>query len=411
MIFNKVFHFFRGKTRKRNRVLSLLLCIVIVACILLLIYGLKSDAVWETIVGSFLAVFCTSIFLPILSNFLANLEDSEKVSCDTKTLLSTYKYDPSYLKTLTLNGEKTTFLYHPLIAPNEASHLSFKVADKNENNFELTDLIANSASQLFSAHLNSEKAFEDMVRLDDYQVNEGVATFYTSRTNYFNHLLTNRAADYQIDNSFSLRDIYEHGPLISPLSKSKFSNHIGLNALVITADGYLFVPRRSITATISKNKVTSSIACGLQAGDINNINFDGDFLTRDVIFTKMFKRLPLKKELIKLADVDIHFLGCGQNIYEAGKPQFYYAIRLKNVNVNNVKNYVNKSNDQGKIDIDRKLYLIKMDDIKFMREEKIVLPGYLFKQNEPRRLKHPVKVRFERSFIVNYWYYQETKNH
>lgn len=108
---------------------------------------------------------------------------------------------------------------------------------------------------------------EPTVRLDDFRLSDKTAYFYTSRSTFLNHMVTNRAMDYPIAYPASVRSLYEYKKRLSPLSESKMSNHIGINALVYLSDGTFLMPFWGGNATISKRLVSAGIAMRLIVDD------------------------------------------------------------------------------------------------------------------------------------------------
>ena len=64
-----------------------------------------------------------------------------------------------------------------------------------------------------------------------------------------------------------------------------------INALVFTNDGYLFIPKRSGKSTVSKHKITSSIAAGFKlANDEDKVL---DFVNKDKKYIKIGKDISI----------------------------------------------------------------------------------------------------------------------
>jgi hypothetical protein len=238
-----------------------------------------------------------------------------KINFNTEELLSIYHGDPNYRKGITSHGTTAEFAYADVLLNED---YSFQVVDNNEKFFELDEFIQGSYAQIFSAHSNSAKRNFDTIRLDHYDPE--TKTFYLSRSTYFNHLVTNRAVDFKLFEDVSLRTVFEYGPRLVPLEHSKMSNHVGINALVFLKDGRLLIPRRKTSATISKNKVTSSIAIMLSfpeefKNNPREAEITADYLLRSNIFKNLSDRVKLPQDAVDEKQTDITFLGFGQNIY------------------------------------------------------------------------------------------------
>lgn len=403
-------NFFKGSSLKRN----IIVIGISLACIVGLVFFAKSDfyenvddeLIPDTLFGTFVGVVLSLLGFAILKCIYNIFEDKSKVSLDNAEFKKIYDY--SYLHDVEFKGTKTQIFYNPLLIYDETKYKmnDFHVECDFTKEFSLTDIVSNNSISLYGAHASSNKAFDDMVRLSDYDPE--TKTFKLEKTNYFNHLITNRAIDFKIEGKYTLRQVYEHGPFISPLSDSKMSNHIGINALVFTSDGYLFVPRRSRTATISKHKITSSVACGVRLMDLENNDCSTEYLFKTLIFKKMINRLTLDEFEIKPDDVEIKFLGFGQNIYEGGKPQFYFYIKFKNINSNIAKDYSNKMYnsflDRGKLDFDPSMFILKYDSIEIKRR-KVKAEGYqIYGRKKTFKSK---RFGFEKSFMANIWHLKQ----
>jgi hypothetical protein len=63
----------------------------------------------------------------------------------------------------------------------------------------------------------------------------------------------------------TVRELLEYGPRVSPLNASKLSNHLGYNAFVITADGYVPFVIRSKELSIGKLTLGCSIGASVKS--------------------------------------------------------------------------------------------------------------------------------------------------
>ena len=232
--------------------------------------------------------------------------------------------------------------------------------------------------------------------------------FVLSRSTYYNHLISNRSIDYQISRDFSVRSVFEFGPTISSLKDSKLSNHIGINALVFLDDGYVVFPRRKKDSTISKNCITSSIATRLLLNP-HSEKVDAKYLFNDNIIIALKERLFLDKDILDKENVkiEIQFLGLGQNIYEGGKPQMYFSVRLKGLDYNkffDITKNTNKTNSN--IDKDKFYYVAKWSSLHFHKKgDKLYLTS--INQNGKEK-KHCFDA--EKSMFCNIWHYLLNKN-
>ena len=193
------------------------------------------------------------------------------------------------------------------------------------------------------------------------------------------------------------------------------SNHIGKNGLVFLSDGRLLVPRRKSDSTISKNKVTSSIAVMLNFPEESKNNPKNAEITREYllygnIIKNLSKRVKIPQAAIVEAETDIEFLGFGRNIYEGGKPQFYYAVRLRNIDTPTYfalrSKFIAKQKEDGDedvLDADRTIYAADYSSFKFSG-------GHLIFDAYDKKGKRTSKnVEYEMSYLCNLWHYERSQ--
>ena len=363
----------------------------------------STDDVTSNVIGTVIGFLFSTMILYIIKIFGSYFEDILKVNCDTKELLQIYNGDKSYRKTLVLNDTKVDVAYaHSFV--NDGSY-KLNVIDDPEKQFELDDFILENYSTIIQAHTNSKKINGETIRLDKFEVDEKnkQCNFYLSRSTFLNHLVTNRAVDFILFDNITLRDLYEYGPTLNSYDKSKMSNHIGINGLVFLNDGNILVPRRKRSSTISKNKITSSIATKLNYSKSGERIVDANHLFYQNIIDSLSARLKMKLEDLNTENVDIKFLGFGQSLYEAGKPQFYYSVVLKDIDT---KKYYELNMDETvnqKIDADRCIYVADYSTFKFKKDK---LCFDIIKKNGSKK---NIITGYEMSYLCNIWHYEQTK--
>jgi len=394
---------------KKEHVAKYLLEVFAFWAVFYLLLCIATSEVVDNVFGTVIGFLLSSMILYSCKVVIGLLEDLLKINYDTQELLEIYSGDPNYKKTLTARDKtQVTFAYaHVLIADGG----SYSVVDQPEKRFELDELIQGYYDHLFSAHSNSAKQNFDTIRLDRYD--PATRTFHLSRSTYFNHLVTNRAVDFKLFQDISLRTIYEYGPRLTPLEQSKMSNHVGINALVFLSDGHLLIPQRRADSTISKNKITSSIAVMLNfpnetKHDPRSATITADYLLRDNIFKNLSDRVKLPADAIDEAQTDIVFLGMGQNIYEGGKPQFYYAVTLHNIDT---ATYFQKRNafieaqkKAGKkevLDVDKCMYAARYDSFTYHKDQ------VTFQTFNEKGKEGSATTGYEMSYLCNLWHYEQ----
>lgn len=256
------------------------------------------------------------------------------------------QYGTEYLHRFRLNGSRFIVYCDMLLKKGDYDRL--EIDDNPDRNFELDSFIKQQYFDLVEAHTKSKSIHSRTVRLYDITAptneNHRTATIHTMRSNYLAHLLTNRALDYYIKPDVTIRRIFENTSRLTPLLHSKMSNHIGINALVFLPRdgekrGYLLMPQRGNDATVAKNGVTASIATRLQ---MDNKCFEkgyqskmtADYITTGCIIDAMPSAIRVSADYLKTKMnerddfVKIDFLGIARDIYEGGKPTFFYAVYL-----------------------------------------------------------------------------------
>lgn len=399
----KIVEFFKKGHTIKYVIVTALSAIAIAVSIYLAVNDVVSN-----IFGAAIGFLSSSLLLYGFKIAGAKFEDLLKINYDTEELLNMYKgngkdgKESPYRQSLEKNETSVEFAYAPVVE--NAKGLKFEVKDNPEKQFQLDEFIAGNYAQLFSAHSNSAKRNFDTVRLDDFD--KETNTFYVSRSTYFNHLVTNRAIDFLLFDEVCLRNVLEYGPFISSLSKSKMSNHIGINALVFLSDNRLLLPRRKANATISKNKITSSIAIMLDLPASGEVT--AEYLLKENIKNNLSKRLKIRKETVEKLKYDIEFLGFGQNIYEGGKPQFYFAVDLKDFDTSQYfaerKAFLKaarKNKEMDNLDVDKCIYAADYNTFKY-KKDKVKFTAY-----NKRSKANKIKVGYERSFLCNLWHYEK----
>lgn len=267
---------------------------------------------------------------------LSRHEDEQKVCYDDQFIKEFYgsKYYHVFdLPKLNSNGwpggnkfrvyADKLFVFNKSMVVTVNDHAGYK------SQFQLDSFINDHYMDILEAHGKSVFKNDLTVRLNDVHVNGQELTLWTTRSTYVNNLLTNRAIDYKINGRVSLRELFENRTTLTPLRDSKMSNHIGVNVLVFLGKGkYILFPERDKTGTIAKGCITASWATRFTMEDYAK-TISPDYVIRGVItqnLKDMAEALMIEEE--DLGDVVPVFLGATRDIYEGGKPTFFYLVDL-----------------------------------------------------------------------------------
>lgn len=367
---------------------------------LLFLVGVLNSDVMSDIFSILIGFLFGQIFIGILNVILGNLEDATKVTEDTEKLLRIYKGEENR-KEFTYNGSKCLVAYKHLLVNNG---YKIRVEDNPESRFEPDEFVMNNYRELFLAHSQSSKSNSETIRMDDFEKENDGYVVRLGRSSFYNHLVTNRSIDFRLTDDLTLRDVYEYGPEISLPKKSKMSNHVGINALVFLSDGEMLLPQRKKDSTISKNKVTSSIAVKLEIPE-NGI-IDEKYLFEGCIKNGLLKRTKFNEEWLKTKNINIKFLGLGQNLYEGGKPQFYFTVVVSDLTRLEYLTYLkdHMKDSFGKLDCDKCIYVLQKNSLKFAGDDLTFNYYTLNDARNGRDASAKKRLSYEKSFAANVWH-------
>lgn len=359
---------------------------------------------WDILMPIIIGIFITDLIKSIYENFLTVREDKLKTAHSNEYLEEIYQ--KNYKQELNMNGSKIEFLYNDCFK----NQKDFKIIIEDDPNkmFELDPLIRSHYSKIMKAHKGSYIKNFETIRLDGYALDEAnhTLTLMTSRSNYYNHLLTNRAIDYEFEPKLSVRKIYEYGPFLNKFEGTKMSNHIGINGIVLLNDGYTILPRRGTNATYSKNKITASIASPLISKHDENrkVVLTYDKFRKEVI-SLLNSRLYIEAEMISDSSVEVIFLGFGRDVYEGGKPQFYFLVKLNALSSQDYLKILKEKKREMKknkeIDKDSNLFVCNLLSLKLKEN----YSGSVECMNYP--IKRITFKSAEFSFFANIWHVKE----
>jgi hypothetical protein len=392
---------------------------VLCAALLAVAIGLAVNHVVSNMFGAALGFIFSTLILRLLKLMSLGLEDSLKINFDTDVLLERYYPNQvsGYRKTLTLNGTSVDFAYASTIVNTDGVvEGRFEVEDNPAKMMELDEFIGGNFEKIFSAHKGSNKPNSLTVRLDMMKEEDGKCKLYLSRSNVYNHLVTNRAIDFDLFDNTTLRDIFEYGPKLSSYEESKMSNHVGINGLVFLSDGNLLVPHRNKQSTVSKNKVTSSIAVKLNPPENKKEKITRDYFFDKTIIDNLTARTHIPSDMLDRSKIHIQFLGFGQSVYEGGKPQFYFAVHLDHIDTakyhelykeSKSKKAVDETQENSvskkSLDEDKCIYVADYGTFHFNKNKKLVFE--CIKNTGKRVKKH---LGYEMSYLANLWHYMQT---
>lgn len=279
--------------------------------------------------------------IPIVSTLMSPIlnrqEDNAKLTNNYEGLCLRYRktknlirYDntgkPDDAQVLKLYGKKT-FAF-PVTYDYALSGLTIEIAD-SQRRYITPEYISTHRDELIAAHNHSTVYNNLNIRIDNWYIADRQLHIETSRTSYFDSLVTNRAMDYHLASGISIRDAFEYMPQISPLKKSVLSNHIGFNGFIESSDGYIPFVKRSSTVSIGKRTIGTSVGASLKTkyalNEEGEFNIDG---LLDAVQQEIFDELGISPEgLEPFSAENHHIIAAYRDLVEGGKPQFLVYVK------------------------------------------------------------------------------------
>ena len=415
--------------KKRFLVLLTLasLCAIMTGIIWLLSLGSLLDKwpgellinIFASLIGFLAGVMAMNQFARSLSKH----EDEQKVCFDDKKLEGQYKQH--YWHEFTIPNHKPAHVYAELLfVMSRDKELEVHDDPDLRNLFEPDTIIKAYCMDILPAHGSSKIPNGLTVRLKNIEEKNNKITITTHRSTYIAHLLTNRAIDYKIVHDISLRTLFEGSDTLTPLYVSKMSNHIGINVFVFLKDRdqkkYILLPERDKVGTIAKGQITASWATRLTMDDYSRIITE-NYLAKGVIcdnWGSFCDAMMVDKDFITEKDINIQLLGATRDIYEGGKPTFFYIVELKkNVEdyldaYNNYKTNIFPKKDQGH-DAPALMYIAQWNSLMMNKNDKMVFTALNVEKNEKCKRKKnlamckEITVSCEKNLLAGLYVYSE----
>lgn len=307
------------------------------------------------ILVSFIIVFiCESLANLISNNINKYCEDGIKFDENYDNLIKKY----SRAKLYSYYDENNKIVKYPIKIiinkKNIDSILNINIDHSHYNNrYELPKQIKDNSEKLMEAHKYSIVYNNINVRIDDFIVNNNTINIIYSKTTYFDSLITNRAMDYSLYDVRTIREIFEPGPFLTPLSCSKLSNHLGFNGFVELSDGNIIFVHRSNNVSIAKSTWAASVSASFKSkyglDDEQKLTLDG---ISNAIKNEIYDELKINIEIPDLYKSIIAFY---RDIIEGGKPQFLFYLKIDNFDkksfLDNFKNNISKNKTNKNKDV------------------------------------------------------------
>ncbi len=289
-----------------------------------------------------LLAVCDGVVTFVQRKVAENTEDSAKLTDEYDKLAKKYKCT-------------NLVRYQGVAYPEECLWLrkgteEIVIQDNPEKFYGLPTQIAENSKEIMEAHSASTVYNQINIRLDDIEENidKNELILHTSRTQFFDSLLTNRACDYVFsDRKITIRELYEPGPFLKPLSLSKLSNHLGFNGFVLTSDKKTipFILRKK-NLSIAKNQWATSIGASLKT--MYALDYEHDFTMSDdslgnAIVGEIKDELHIAEDgALNPENVKNSIFAFYRDLVEGGKPQFLFCLQLKDITEDKLRKLIEK---------------------------------------------------------------------
>lgn len=171
---------------------------------------------------------------------------------------------------------------------------------------------------------------------------------------FFYYLITNMIADIEIFYNTTVRDILEPGQpsyKLNNLNITQAENHLGLNCLLIDEHKNILIGIRNHKVSAFKGQLSPSVSgaanlvtCSSKDGNLSPL-FWLEHEMNEEIFSNS-NNAEIKKFISSLSSKAI-FLGLSRELMRLGKPEAFFAIKLSNIEKEELKHYMFNSNEKS----------------------------------------------------------------
>lgn len=323
-----------------NNIFSVLISVAVIVWIFF--HGKGEDILDLTLFFALVLSFTLQLAEKMLSAAIKNwTEDERKLDSNYDKLVKRYVDDFIVYENAEAEA-KALHKLHKLVKPNYGDkgekiktkyrfpvqlvalfHGTDMIIRDSSEMYEIPEALSAVSSELFEAHESSNSYNQLNIRVRDWGLTEQGFAIQTMRTTYFASLITNRAMDYPWSNGLTNRDVYQYGPFIESLAKSKMSNHLGFNGFIKSSDGYIPFVKRNQIVSIGKCTYGDSIGASMKA------KYALDSTTKELSKAGMEKafvqeikdELKIEPEYLENFNIKTGVIAAYRDFVEGGKPQ------------------------------------------------------------------------------------------
>lgn len=279
------------------------------------------------------------------------------------------------------NKEKGKSQKFPIVIASDFKKI--EIADNPDKKYELPDIIKNHSEEIFAIHKTSKLFNQLNIRVDKFENKGESLILHTSRTTYFDSLVTNRAMDFNLYDNVSIRSLFFYGPYLIKLEDSKLSNHLGFNGLVESSDGYIPLVYRDRKKSIAKGKFGASVSASFKTKYAlksyeDHLNIGGllESIEKEIEDELGISGIKIKKE---------NLVAAYRDCIEGGKPQLLIYVKTDKSREEiqdafNKKNKLNKKSRNFFTMDGKRLSWISKEDFKksFLFDKGMVIDGKFY---------------------------------
>lgn len=299
-----------------------------------------------TMILEVLAVFLSKLFMNLL-------EDSVKLDTNYEKLAGRYQGDLVTYDNESATSENKAVLYKkrkkngnlitrlPVVkdsnlyrsqVPYENAQEKFYEMDIEDSQemYELPEDIKEHFEELFQIHASSNVYNQLNIRVKDWEMVQDKFIMRTSRTTFFNSMVTNRSMDVKWNNGLTTRDVYEYGPFLPKLKEEVLSNHLGFNGFVESKDGYIPFVKRNRIVSIGKSTYGDSIGASLKTkyalNESREFTLEG---LQNGILKEIEAELKVSENQLEDFSLNGNLISAYRDMVEGGKPQLLFWAKSK----------------------------------------------------------------------------------
>lgn len=309
-----------------------------------------------------LTYFIAVLFKWIGKRIEQSIEDGLKLTVDYSSIVKMYEGNVPEMvcklkdSNMVVSGElanlrNNDYEFYPIICIYQHNpRNSLEITDRKDKNFQLPLAVESQMLNILGAHKHSQIFNALNIRLDNFTYTDNRLILHTSRTTYFNGMVTNRAMDHNLGSKVTIRSLYEFSNKISELKNSQMSNHIGFNGFVITGDQRLLFVKRLNNVSIGKNILGCSFGASLKTKYC--LDSSGEFTSdglEKAIKAEIFNEIGLDESKYHFT-LNENLIAIYRDLVEGGKPQLLYAVSTP-LTADEVKAIFNEKIKRSKQDV------------------------------------------------------------